>query len=147
MTTCYCGSALPYAECCQPLHQGEPAATPETLMRSRFSAFVLGDVDYLLASWHPQTRPTELSLDNSPDWTQLEVLSSSEQKSMGTVDFRAIYRLANGWGALEEQSRFERINGRWYYLDGISSEGAFKPGRNQPCPCGSGRKYKACCLA
>jgi len=115
-------------------------------MRSRFSAFVLKLGDYLRASWHPDTRPEELDLDNSPDWASLRILESSQNGENGLVHFQAIYRLNPGWGYLQERSQFVRENGRWYYLNGQPHEGILKPGRNDPCPCGSGRKFKACCL-
>ncbi|WP_082146582.1 YchJ family protein [Marinobacter subterrani] len=143
---CPCGSGKPYGECCLPLHQGGAASSPEALMRSRYAAFVLNLPDYLRATWHQSTRPETLTLDDSPDWTSLRVLDSSQTGNKGAVHFQAIYRLPSGWGFLEENSDFVREDGRWYYLRGNTSEGQLKPGRNEPCPCGSGRKYKACCL-
>lgn len=143
---CPCGSMKPYAECCQPLHQGKAAPSPEALMRSRYAAFVLTLPDYLLATWHSSTRPPSLNLDGSPDWASLSILDSEQTGTDGRVHFRAVYKAGKGWGYLEEASRFVQEEGRWYYLSGNTSEGPFKPGRNDPCPCGSGRKYKACCL-
>jgi len=143
---CLCGSGARYAECCQPLHRGQAAATPEALMRSRYAAFVLQMADYLKATWHPDTRPATLTLDNSPDWASLQILDSHEDGNQGMVHFRAIYRAGSGWGFLEEKSDFVKEDGRWYYLKGDTSEGQLKPGRNDRCPCGSGKKYKACCL-
>jgi SEC-C motif-containing protein len=145
-TSCPCGNKTPYAECCQPLHHGEAAATPEALMRSRYAAFIENLPDYIRATWHPSTRPGSLSLEDSPDWTALQILDSTENQAQGTVHFRAVYRLAQGFGFLEERSDFLKEDDRWYYLQGETSEGQFKPGRNEPCPCGSGKKYKACCL-
>ena len=115
-------------------------------MRSRFTAFVTGDSNYLLATWHPDTRPENLSLDGSPEWTALQVFRAGEQGAKGQVHFRAIYRAGSGWGYLEECSDFAKESGHWFYVAGETSEGALKPGRNEPCPCGSGRKYKSCCL-
>ena len=70
---CPCGGAL-YAQCCGPLHQGVPAPTAEALMRSRYSAYVRGDVDYLIASWHPSTRPDRATLQQpGPTWLGLDV--------------------------------------------------------------------------
>lgn len=114
-------------------------------MRSRYTAFVQGRADYLLATWHPDTRPPELGLEGSPDWVNLQILDSTEQGSRGWVHFRAVYRAGDGWGYLEENSDFVREDGRWYYLSGQTGEGQLKPGRNEPCPCGSGKKFKACC--
>lgn len=144
---CPCGSQKTYGNCCQPAHQGQAVSTPEALMRSRYSAFVLGLGDYLLASWHPSTRPPVMDPGDSPQWVSLQVVSSSAQGAEGKVHFRAIYSLGNGFGYLEETSDFIREEGRWYYLSGDPREGKLDPGRNDPCPCGSGRKYKACGLA
>lgn len=143
---CPCGSGKPYNECCQPLHRGDIAPSPEALMRSRYAAFVLNLPDYLLATWHHGTRPEALSLEDSPDWASLQILDSTQADNKGTVHFRAVYRLVGGWGFLEENSDFLKEDGRWFYLHGDTREGQLKPGRNTPCPCGSGRKYKACCL-
>ena len=119
--SCPCGSGLPYAECCRPLHRGEAtAATAEALMRSRFSAFAVGDADYLLRSWHSSTRPARLRLDPGQRWTRLEILATDRGglfDTTGTVTFRAHYREAGRPGALEEQSRFVREDGHWVYLD------------------------------
>lgn len=150
---CPCGSERPYRACCQPWHQGQPAPTPETLMRSRYTAFVLGLTDYLRETWHPTTRPAELALDDSPVWVSLQILSANDgchkgsdnAKDKGQVHFRAIYRAGAGFGYLEENSDFTFEQGRWFYVAGDTREGTLKPGRNEPCPCGSGKKYKACC--
>lgn len=142
---CPCGSGAAYGDCCQPLHQGQPAASPEALMRSRYCGFVLGLSDYLQRSWHPDTRPARLDLADSPDWCGLQVLSADSQGDVGRVHFRALYRLPDGFGYLEEASDFRRQQGHWFYLSGTPHEGVLKPGRNDPCPCGSGRKFKACC--
>ena len=75
---CPCGSDLPYANCCQPWHGGQAAPTPEALMRSRYSAYVLGLLDYLLATWHPSTAPGDLELD-AVKWLGLEVKAAAAQ--------------------------------------------------------------------
>lgn len=144
---CPCGTGKTYGQCCQPYHQGQPAPTPEALMRSRFSAFVSGDTAYLLSTWHPETRPADLDLGSSPDWTSLRILHREERGNQGRVHFQAFYREGNQWACLEEDSRFDRIDGRWYYRDGDPRQGPYLPGRNEKCPCGSGRKAKACCGA
>lgn len=115
-------------------------------MRSRYCAFGKGLADYLLATWHPGTRPTHLDLADSPDWASLQILAADQDGENGNVHFRAIYHTGTGWGYLEEHSDFIRENGRWLYVSGSPREGQLKPGRNDPCPCGSGRKFKACCL-
>lgn len=120
---CPCGSGLPYADCCAPVHRGEStAATAEALMRSRFSAFAVGDVDYLVRSWHSATRPARLRLDPGQRWTRLEILGTDRGglfDSEGTVEFRAHYREAGRPGMLDERSRFVREDGRWVYLDAL----------------------------
>ncbi|WP_275667844.1 YchJ family protein [Marinobacter salexigens] len=143
---CPCESQSSYADCCLRYHQGAIAPTPEALMRSRFTAFFLKLPDYLRASWHVSSRPATLDLNDSPDWASLRILDSKETGDTGQVHFQAIYRMESGWGYLQENSEFVREDGRWYYLKGQPEEGILKPGRNEPCPCGSGRKFKACCL-
>jgi len=117
---CPCGNRAGYAACCGPLHAGAPAATAEALMRSRYSAYVLGRTDYLLASWHPGTRPEAAALDTpQPTWLGLEVKRHAQDGDHATVEFVA--RLRHGGGRaqrMHELSRFVREDGRWYYLDG-----------------------------
>ncbi|MER7012818.1 YchJ family metal-binding protein [Saccharopolyspora sp. NPDC000359] len=119
---CPCGLGEPYAECCGRLHSGAGrASTAEQLMRSRFSAFAVGDVDYLLASWHPSTRPAELELDPEQRWVHLEVLERTGGGPFdtgGAVRFRAHYRLSGEKGSLTEHSRFTKEGGTWFYVDG-----------------------------
>lgn len=120
MSTCPCDPARPYAACCGPLHAGAPAADAQALMRSRYSAYVLGLSDYVLASWHPSTRPTELALDPAATrWLGLEVKRHRPDGDRATVEFVARYRVGGGSAVrLHEVSRFLREDGRWYYLDG-----------------------------
>ncbi|MFI1003537.1 YchJ family protein [Streptomyces galbus] len=115
---CPCGLPEPYDACCGRFHRGEALApTAERLMRSRYSAFVRGEADYLLRTWHPGTRPARLDLDPGMRWTGLEILATEDGTafhSTGVVEFRASYR----GGALHERSRFERVDGAWVYVDG-----------------------------
>ncbi|CAK7282166.1 GTG start codon [Streptomyces misionensis JCM 4497] len=116
--TCPCGLPQPYDACCGRFHSGAASApTAELLMRSRYCAFVKGDAQYLLRTWHPRTRPERLDLDPRMRWTGLEILDAdggSAFHTTGTVTFRASYR----GGALHERSRFERVAGAWVYVDG-----------------------------
>lgn len=144
---CPCGSGTSLAQCCGRYHAGEAAPTPEALMRSRYSAFALNLTDYLLESWHTSSRPAELAPDPTTRWLRLEVLESDEDGDSGHVHFRATFREGRRFGVLEEASRFRREAGRWYYLEGRPTLTRLKPGRNEPCPCGSGRKLKQCCGA
>jgi SEC-C motif-containing protein len=121
---CPCGTGLPLAECCGRLHDGTATAgTAEQLMRSRYSAFVVGDADYLLATWHPTTRPRALDLDPDVRWTGLDVLATTGGALLGaegTVEFRAHYVRDGAAGSQHENSRFVREGGLWRYLDGVS---------------------------
>ena len=142
---CPCQSGNSYSECCQPLHAGAPASSPEALMRSRFSAFALGNADYVKKSWHRSTRPATLSLDEGERWVGLSVIDATQNGDQGSVHFKAISRDSEGFSVLEETSRFVQENGHWFYVDGIPQVFPLKPGRNDPCPCGSGNKFKKCC--
>ena len=121
-TRCPCLSGLPYDACCGRLHAGSATAqTAEQLMRSRFSAFAVGDPDYLLATWHPSTRPTTLDLDDDVRWYRLDILATRQGSPFdreGVVEFEAFYRSAGGPGSQHEVSRFVRESGRWLYLAG-----------------------------
>jgi SEC-C motif-containing protein len=110
---CPCGSTS-YDECCGPLHRGErQAGSPEELMRSRFSAYALGESDYVWRTWHPRTRPPQVTPDPATRWTRLEIVESEGD----TVEFRAHFEGASGSGVLHERSRFAERAGRWFYLD------------------------------
>jgi SEC-C motif-containing protein len=127
VSACYCGLDKQYAACCGRLHSGaENAATAEALMRSRYSAYVLKLADYLLATWHPDTRPAELDLDaDDTKWLGLEVKKHVQQdETRATVEFVARYRIAGKGHRLHELSRFVREDGRWYYIDGKLMGGA-----------------------
>ncbi|MHC3474026.1 YchJ family protein [Streptomyces sp. 7R007] len=115
---CPCGLAETYEACCGRFHRGEAAApTAEALMRSRYTAFVKRNEQYLLRTWHPTTRPATLELDPAMRWRGLEILATTEGTAFhttGTVTFRASFR----GGSLHERSRFERVDGAWVYVDG-----------------------------
>jgi SEC-C motif-containing protein len=121
---CPCGTGLPLEECCGPVLGGtRTAATAGQLMRSRYSAFALGNAGYLLATWHPRTRPAELEVDRRVRWTGLDVVATtggSPLETEGTVEFRAHHVVGGRAGAQHERSRFLREQGRWFYLDGVS---------------------------
>ncbi|WP_278236054.1 YchJ family protein [Isoptericola sp. AK164] len=122
-TRCPCLSGLPYGECCAPLHRGERTApTAEALMRSRYSAFAVGDADYLSATWHPGTRPSSLDLDPGRRWRRLDILGTSAGgpfDDAGEVEFVATFTDDDGGrGRLHELSRFVREGGTWLYVDG-----------------------------
>jgi SEC-C motif-containing protein len=93
-------------------------------MRSRYSAFVVGDAGYLLRTWHPDTRPADLELDPGMQWRRLDILSTSRGGPLdnaGVVEFAAHYRHDGDRGVQREASRFVREGRRWYYVDGVVS--------------------------
>ncbi|WP_374473945.1 YchJ family protein [Arenimonas sp.] len=117
---CPCGRG-DYAHCCGPLHAGSPAPDAEALMRSRYSAYALHLADYLLATWHPSTRPATLAFDEQPPlcWLGLDVKRHAADGDRAVVEFVARYRQGGGSaGRMRETSRFLREGGRWYYVDG-----------------------------
>ena len=120
---CPCGRGRPYGECCGPLHAGVAATDAEALMRSRYSAYVLGDVAYLLASWHADTRPDALDLGDvaGTRWLGLDVKRHTPvDADHAIVEFVARYRVGGGSAfRLHEISRFVREDGRWFYVDGV----------------------------
>lgn len=119
---CPCGRGRSYASCCEPAHRGaarQPleAQTPEALMRSRYAAYVLQDEAYLLASWHPETRPQGLDLADGTRYLGLRVHCAQGDE----VTFSATLRLPDGQRAqLRERSTFMRLDGRWVYVDGVT---------------------------
>jgi SEC-C motif-containing protein len=121
-TACPCGSKMEYARCCGLyLNSEEIPQTAEQLMRSRYCAFVRGHEPYLLATWHSETRPCRVPLDNQERWLGLSIRSTragGPADITGTVEFVARYKIDGKGHRLHEISRFEKIDGRWYYLDG-----------------------------
>jgi SEC-C motif-containing protein len=145
VSQCPCHSGLAYSECCEGVIAGAPAPSPERLMRSRYTAFATGKVDYLLKSWHPSTRPSTLDLPENTQWFDLQITDASEQGQRGRVSFTARFKENNEWFELVETSDFERQDQHWMYIDGNAEFILLKPGRNDLCLCGSERKWKKCC--
>ncbi len=122
---CPCGRTGPqgqlaYEACCGLAHAGErPATDAETLMRSRYSAFVRGDVPYLLATWHASHRPAALELETGAKWLGLEIRRHRlTGEHSAEVEFVARFRVGGRAVRQHENSRFVREDGRWFYLDG-----------------------------
>ncbi len=117
---CPCGLPKPYDGCCGRFHRGDAKApTAERLMRSRFSAFSVGDEAYLLRTWHPATRPPGVDLDAKVRWVRLEILQTSGGGFLdeeGTVRFRAHYTERGRDGRMDEHSRFVTDGGDWLYV-------------------------------
>ncbi|MDQ1122474.1 YchJ family protein [Microbacterium trichothecenolyticum] len=114
---CPCGAGT-FGTCCGPLLDGVPAPSAERLMRSRYTAFVVGDVRHLVRSWHPRTRPDDVAADDGTRWRGLVVEEAHEEGDAATVTFRAAWTARGDDGVLREHSRFVRRGGRWVYVDG-----------------------------
>jgi SEC-C motif-containing protein len=103
------------------LHRAERQAdTAQELMRSRYSAYARGDAEYLFRTWHPRTRPADVTVDPGVVWTGLEVVdvdAGDVDDDRGEVEFVARYESSGRSGAMRERSRFERRAGRWFYVD------------------------------
>ncbi|NOH98207.1 YchJ family protein [Vibrio sp. 99-70-13A1] len=170
MSLCPCCSNLAYQQCCEPAHINHSnAVTPEQLMRSRYSAHVLGLVDYVITTYHPncnaEAQREGIAESINSDWAGLEVIVTAEgsHENEGFVEFKAYFNDGAEQFCMQERSRFVRDNGLWYYIDGTFPDQesdheepeidprlnqtveSFKIGRNDPCICGSGKKYKKCC--
>jgi len=148
---CPCGSGNDYSQCCgRYIDAVESPQYPEQLMRSRYTAFVLRESDYLLQSWHESSRPEQLQLELGVRWFGLEIIGcqgGEANDNEGWVEFIAQFKGNGRLQSLHERSRFVREQGRWQYVDGQIQQQpeAEKIGRNAPCPCGSGKKFKRCC--
>jgi SEC-C motif-containing protein len=118
--TCPCGTGRAYTVCCEPLHNGQPAARAEALMRSRYSAFVLDLPEYIQRSWHVSARPS-LTADNEPTrWLGLRIEHAETlANDQATVEFSARYKVGGRAFVLRETSRFVHEDGHWFYVDGV----------------------------
>ena len=160
MDVCPCGSEKAYTACCQPLISGEQnAETAEALMRSRFSAHAMKAFDYIFDTTWPDNRQEEdregtAAWSRKLDWQRLEVRNveaGGVDDDKGMVEFVARYRKNAKAFEHHEIAEFVRQDGRWYFKDGHAPQQIQavrqgpKVGRNDPCPCGSGKKYKKCC--
>ncbi|MBQ9451887.1 MAG: SEC-C domain-containing protein [Desulfovibrio sp.] len=160
---CPCGSGRLQEDCCIPYITGNAwPADAQTLMRSRYTAYVLQRYQWLVESTHPEYREN-ISVDTISEtardvhWLGLDIRSVAQDVPAGekgerfdVVEFYAYYEL-DGLRQLGERSFFQRKDGKVYYVDGVPLKPAAyhrdgpKVGRNDPCPCGSGKKYKKCC--
>ena len=125
-------------------------------MRSRFTAYALRNAAYLLDTWDATVRPGAIDFSREKiDWHRLEIVATKKggiKDSKGVVEFKAFYRENGEEHVLHEVSRFTKINGRWFYLNGVmKSIGKIgqqtNQGKNALCSCGSGKKFKRCCGA
>ena len=164
MNFCPCHSGNNYSQCCEPFHlQTISAPTPETLMRSRYSAYVIGAIEYIYETYASSCRANQ-SLESIKAWAdsvsfiKLEIIDapnlSTTDNSLnatnndtieGYVEFIASYIDSDELCKLHERSRFIQKNQQWYYVDGkITPHKSVSIGRNSSCPCSSGKKFKRC---
>lgn len=160
MEKCPCASGKSYDECCGPFLQGaKEAETAEKLMRARYSAFVKADIDYLYKTVSPEQQK-DFNIEETKDWAQnsewkgleiIETVDGGPDDEKGTVEFVASFRQNKKDIIHHELASFEKIDGKWIFMDGVVPKPKQvmretpKVGRNDPCPCGSGLKYKKCC--
>lgn len=154
---CPCGSEKPYSLCCGMfIEQHSQPQTPEQLMRSRYTAYTMTNLDYIkktmqgAAALHFDLESAQKRSEHA-QWLRLDVLNSyldPKNSKRGFVEFKAYYRLAKQEHCMHELSEFLLQDGRWYYVDGkivMEAPAKVKINRNDPCICGSGKKYKKCC--
>ncbi len=156
---CPCQSERPLKDCCGSKIDGSaPAKNAEELMRSRYSAFVLQEIDYIIQTCHPETRD-QTNRQEIAEWSRnsqwegfhlIDTEGGQEGDAEGQVEFVARYFNQGKAQAHHERARFIKSEGRWYFHSGKQLENTYrraspKIGRNDPCPCGSGKKFKKCC--
>lgn len=158
MEDCPCGSGQGYPDCCEAIITGRSVAeTAEQLMRARYTAHEKVAVDFIFDSTHPghredyDHRGTRRWAEEA-DWLGMEIvetLAGGAGDREGVVEFVVRYRDKEGIHRYHERGRFIREQGRWYFAEGTIVKpqplSVTKVGRNDPCPCGSGKKYKKCC--
>lgn len=156
---CPCQSGVNYQQCCEPILKGEPAQTSEELMRARYTAYTQINMDFIEKTHDPSTvKKTDMAENRTwaenTQWQKLEVLSTEKgtaTDNWGQVEFRAEFVSGDQPGIHHEVSEFNKKKGHWYFTKGKPPESYQivnkepKVGRNEPCPCGSGKKYKKCC--
>jgi SEC-C motif-containing protein len=158
---CPCGSDQPYEACCGPFHaDARRAPTAQALMRSRYAAYVRGDIDYVARTTAPESqkdfdRDAAANWAREADWLGLKIVATENGEAWdeeGMVEFVATYRLHGQRVEHRERSEFRKAgDDAWLFVRGATPERAAAPavkaGRNDPCPCGSGKKFKKCCGA
>ncbi len=155
MTLCPCGSNLEYEQCCGPIIEGNPANTAEALMRSRYTAFVTRQLDHVERTHAPEirddfNRAEAERLAEECEWQGIEIRSVTETGDSAEVEFVIRFRRNKQDMIQVERATCRRESGQWLYVSGvINPQGpqrfVNKVGRNDPCPCGSGKKAKKCC--
>lgn len=148
INTCPCHSGNSFSDCCEPyLTDNQHAETPKKLMRSRYSAYTMADIDYIQKTMCKKAAENydPISSKNwasSVTWLGLTVIEApTPTRQFGTVTFFARFLENSNKKHIYEKSHFEKINGQWFYVDGVM----LKANRNDNCPCGSQKKFKRCC--
>ena len=159
MTNCPCGSDKSFTECCEPYLNGmSNAPTAEALMRARYTAYAMANIDFIERTMHSSTR-NGFNRENTRKWAEesqwhgleiLNVIGGKEDEAEGSVEFIATYSKEDEKIEHHEVSTFQKESGTWTFVDGRMVNKTFrrdqpKIGRNDPCPCGSGKKFKKCC--
>lgn len=158
MTLCPCGSTRMYADCCEPIITGTtPAETAEQLMRARYAAYTKTEMNFIFESTDPEKR-TGYDHDGTKAWAEqsewlgLEIINTRQggpDDTVGEVEFIARFKENGAHRTHHELAQFTRKDHRWYFTDGVMPKQqpltVTKVGRNEPCPCGSGLKFKKCC--
>lgn len=171
--SCPCGNQQTYQQCCEPIHQNTALATqPEQLMRARYCAHVIKNVEFVIKTYHSscqaELQAQEIKESVEGHWAKLEILDAPTPVDKGTdsegyVEFKAYFQESGQLHCLHERSRFVKEAGEWRYIDGVMPSDLIDPslehvdprlnqsisktkiGRNDPCLCGSGKKFKKCC--
>jgi len=153
---CPCGSGKLYANCCKPYIKGkENAPTPEALMRSRYTAYVMHEIDYIINTCKENVKLKRENIEdwsNNSVWLGIEIISTNIEASgdTGTVEFKSVYEQQRLKNVHHEIASFEKVEERWLYASGKVfsvpvTRSDTKQGRNEYCLCGSGKKHKHCC--
>ena len=152
MKPCPCGSAHFYLNCCGKFISGEQfATTPEELMRSRYTAYTIADMDYIVRTMRGKAsidfdKEDATQFAKQVEWSGLSIIRTAMADPLhGIVEFTAYYIQNDEEYELHEISQFEKLSGQWFYVDGTTPSSQQKIGRNEPCFCGSQKKYKKCC--
>ena len=153
---CPCGATESYQACCGLFIEGkEKPATPEQLMRSRYTAYALAKVEYIGSTMYGRaSKDFDMEVARKwakkIKWMKLEIINSDTDGDKGHVEFIAHFNDNGKASAFHELSEFAKKDGEWFYIDGhappVSTVKTQSIGRNDPCPCGSGKKFKKCCL-
>ncbi len=159
MSLCACGTKNEFNECCAPIIKGdEQASTAGALMRARYTAYTTGDIDFIVNTTHPEHRG-DMDVEEITNWSKksvwkglelVEELDGDPEDTTGVVEFKAHFELGGQTLTHHERSEFEKVDDQWFFVDGtpvtapVTRQGP-KIGRNDPCSCGSGKKFKKCC--